>query len=73
MFKSWKTMSAGIAAILLGIGNLDFSAIFTNPDQLGVILAGIGLLFSRDNNVTSEDAHAKTSPERKEEIRKGID
>jgi uncharacterized membrane protein YbjE (DUF340 family) len=62
--KSWKTTSAGILAIVGGLvrgyfayksGQLTEEAITTT---LTAILSGIGLLFARDNNVTSEQAGA---------------
>lgn len=66
MKKSWKTTAGGIVAILAPI----FSAIklmtdndpTTNPDWnavMAAVAAGVGLLFARDNNVSSEDAGAK--------------
>ena len=64
--KSWKTTVAGIAAILTA-GGAALTAISdgnpaTEPDYAALIaacIAGLGLLFARDNNVTSEDAGAK--------------
>jgi hypothetical protein len=58
MTKSWKTTSAGILAIIGGVTRLifairsgDFSeeAIMTSATA---ILAGVGLLFAKDNDVT---------------------
>jgi hypothetical protein len=64
--KSWKTTVAGIAAILTA-GGAALTAISdgnpaTEPDYAALIaacIAGLGLLFARDNDVTSEDAGAK--------------
>lgn len=64
--KSWKTTIAGIGAILVAAGSA-LSALFdmdpqTVPDWgavLSAIIAGIGLITARDNNVTSEQAGAK--------------
>jgi|688.fasta_scaffold2358122_2 hypothetical protein len=64
--KSWKTTVAGIAAILTA-GGAALTAISdgnpaTEPDYAALIaacIAGLGLLFARDNSVTSEDAGAK--------------
>jgi hypothetical protein len=64
--KSWKTTVAGIAAILTA-GGAALTAISdgnpaTEPDYAALIaacIAGLGLLFARDNGVTSEDAGAK--------------
>lgn len=66
MKKSWKTTAGGIGAILAAVGgavNLLFDGNpATNPDWTTVIAsvtAGFGLIFARDNAVTSEDAGAK--------------
>lgn len=66
MKASWKTTLAGIGAILAAIGPA-LKAVFdgdpsTNPDWAVVataVTAGIGLIFARDNKVTSEQAGAK--------------
>lgn len=60
--NSWKTTVTGILAILVAVGGaaiklLDGSAA-TNPDWevvMAAIMAGLGLIFARDNNVTSKD------------------
>lgn len=66
MTGSWRTTVAGIAAI--GIAVLTaVKALFDNdpvtmPDWGAVIAAitvGIGLIFARDNSVTSKEAGAK--------------
>lgn len=65
MKKSWKTSLAGIAAILTA-GGAALTAITdgnpsTEPDYaalIAAVMAGIGLLFARDNGVTSEEAGA---------------
>lgn len=67
MGSSWRTTTAGIGAILIAIGSA-LAAQFdadpaTVPDWGAVIaagIAGIGLLFARDNKVTSEQAGAGT-------------
>lgn len=62
--KSWKTTSAGILAIVGGIVRFYFAVKagqFTEEaitTSLTAVLSGIGLLFARDNNVTSEQAGA---------------
>lgn len=70
MYKySWKTTLGGIVAILGGLGmvgkilnelitygNVSFEQISLAVSAIG---GGIGMLFARDNNVTSEEAGAK--------------
>lgn len=64
--KSWKTTVTGIAAILTAVGAA-LTAVFDNDPNTNIdvtvtasaIMVGIGLIFARDNNVTSEDAGAK--------------
>lgn len=66
MNGSWKTSAAGIGAILVAIGSA-LSAMFdadpaTIPDWgavVAAVIAGIGLLAARDNNVSSEAAGAR--------------
>jgi hypothetical protein len=63
---SWKTSAAGIGAILVAVGSA-LTAMFdadpaTIPDWgavVAAVIAGIGLLAARDNNVSSEAAGAK--------------
>lgn len=51
--KNWKTTLAGLASIISGI-----ALATNNPDRLQeagtLILAGIGLLCAKDNNVTGK-------------------
>ena len=64
--KSWKTTVFGTGGLLVVVAAA-VSALFdndpaTNPDWSAVIGAAsacIGLLFARDNSVTSEQAGAK--------------
>lgn len=75
MKSSWKTSATGIGAI--------FSAVYgtyiqvhqgVNPDwptAIAAIAGGLGLIFARDNNVTSEQAGAgktATTPARSEQM-----
>jgi hypothetical protein len=63
--KSWKTTATGIVTVLAAIAGaakfmLDNDPA-TNPDWTAVIAAltaGIGLIFARDNKVTSEQVNA---------------
>jgi uncharacterized membrane protein YhiD involved in acid resistance len=63
---SWKTSAAGIGAILVAVGSA-LTAMFdadpaTIPDWgavVAAVIAGIGLLAARDNNVSSEAAGAR--------------
>lgn len=64
--KSWKTtvlgITAAVTAVCDGITALLDGDAATNPDWvlLGAVLStAIGLIFSRDNGVTSEQAGAK--------------
>jgi len=66
MKRSYKTTLAGVGAILVAGGSL-MHAIFdgnpaTEPDYaalVAAIVAGLGLISARDNDVTSEQAGAK--------------
>ena len=61
--KSYKTTLAGIAAILVAAARVltgfsdgtavDWTAV------IGAVIAGVGLIAARDNDVTSEQAGAK--------------
>lgn len=64
--KSWKTTVTGIIAILTAVGAAVNAIIdgnpATNPDwtiTISAVTAGLGLIFARDNKVTSEDVGAK--------------
>lgn len=63
--KSWKTSTAGIAAIVAALATAVGALFDADPNTLpdwgavaAAVLAGIGLIAARDNNVTSEQAGA---------------
>lgn len=67
-FANWKTTSAGILALVTALTRLGFAvkqgglteeAITTSAIA---ILSGIGLLFARDYNVSSEQSGVKVDP-----------
>jgi hypothetical protein len=62
---SWKTTAAGVGAILIAVGAAVSSQFDNDPATVAdwgavvaAVLAGIGLIFARDNKVTSEQAGA---------------
>ena len=64
--KSWKTSLTGIAAILTAVGAAIMALMDNDPATVidvaataAAVMAGVGLIFARDNNVTSEAAGAK--------------
>jgi phosphotransferase system glucose/maltose/N-acetylglucosamine-specific IIC component len=65
MFTSWKTTSAGILACVGAVTGVYFAAKngTLTPEVIttavAAFLTGIGLIFARDNGVTSEQAGAK--------------
>lgn len=66
MNGSWKTSAAGIGAILVAVGSALTSMFDADPATIpdwgavvAAVIAGIGLLAARDNNVSSEAAGAK--------------
>lgn len=61
--KSWKTTVGGLIALL----GTTLAATWPEYSKIGTFLAsfgaGLGLLFARDNKVTSEQAGAKPKQE----------
>lgn len=63
---SWKTTSTGITSVVAGICVLVFANAIDKTsimEALALILPGLGLIFARDNNKSSEDVGVDTSPE----------
>jgi len=64
--KSWKTTTAGVLAIIAAIATALAASFDSDPSTvanwdivIAATLAGIGLIFARDNTVSSETAGAK--------------
>jgi hypothetical protein len=64
--NSWKTTAAGIGAILVAVGSALSATFDADPATVAdwgavvaAVIAGAGLLFARDNNVSSEAAGVK--------------
>lgn len=52
---NWKTSGSGALSILIGIGSLfgvKYGAGMSADQALALIVAGFGLLFAKDSNVT---------------------
>jgi hypothetical protein len=61
--RSWKTTVLGVGAILVAVGGalvamFDESAetVVNVEATVAAVMAGLGLIFARDNGVPSEDA-----------------
>ncbi len=68
MNKSWKTSAAGIAGIVGMLAQALAAQFDADPATVanwGIVIpatiTALGLMFARDNNVTSEQAGAKPS------------
>jgi hypothetical protein len=66
MKKSWKTTVAGVAGIIIAIASCVQALLDGDPATvpnyeiaLAAVITGLGLIFARDNNVSSEAAGAK--------------
>ena len=66
MTKSWKTTAAGVAGIIIAIASCAQAALDGDPATvpnyevaLAAVITGLGLIFARDNGVSSEQAGAK--------------
>lgn len=66
MKASWKTTTAGIASIVVAVASCvqahfdgDSATVPNWEVAVAAIMAGIGLMFARDNGVSSERAGAK--------------
>jgi len=64
--KSWKTTLAGVGAIMMAVGaalsahfDSDATTVANWGAVMAAVIAGIGLIAARDNNVSSEQAGAK--------------
>lgn len=60
--KSWKTTVAGVLALVGGTLAQFFPQYAAHGGFLAAIGAGLGLIFARDNNVSTEEVRGKASP-----------
>ena len=65
---SWKTTLLGVLALLGALVQVTTALLDNDPETkpnfeiLATAAAGIGLIFARDNNKTSEDVGAVSTP-----------
>ena len=68
MKGSWKTSAAGASSILGGLALVAKGISENNFEAIGsgitAVIAGIGLILARDNNVTSEQAGVKPTDQK---------
>ena len=61
--RSWKTTLSGVGTLFAALGMLATAAATKDVDlavgTVPAVLTGIGLLFARDTDVSSEDAGIK--------------
>jgi hypothetical protein len=58
--KSWKTTLCGSLALIGALITQFYPEFAKHGGFVAALASGLGLLFARDNKVTSEDAGAKT-------------
>jgi len=61
--KGWKTVTTGIATVLLGLTSAADAGWTFSPEQIGLIIAGLNGIFSKQHNVSHSRAKAGTKPE----------
>lgn len=66
MFKSYRTTIAGLAAVLTAVASALTALTDADPATVpqweavvSAVVAGLGLMFARDNGVSSEKAGAR--------------
>lgn len=46
--KNWRSTLAGLAAVLSVVSAKEMEKILQSPEDLAIIIAGIGLIFAKD-------------------------
>lgn len=63
MNTSWRTTTTGIVTVLIAVCNFVLGMVNNTPVDIATTIAaitsGLGLVFARDNKVTSEDVGVK--------------
>jgi hypothetical protein len=57
--KNWKTTLAGIAAIVGVAAKIVNEPSSLTASDIGAILAGVGLIYSKDRDITGAGANAR--------------